>query len=272
MRNKKIKILVVGKNSFLAKNYYYLSRLKKKIKIIKYTQIESINYENYTHIVNFSYDPKIYSKNYYSTNRIDKKICNLIKNKDIIYVFPSSRLIYKIKNKFENSKKEKHYYSQNKKIIEDEIKRSRKKKYLILRIVNILEFNLDKRKLFISSLLNTLKNKNYIKYDLSNKSYKDFITLKYFAKSLDSLIELKRCGIFNISSGKKINIHELGKLIIKGYGSGNILYKKKLYNDSFVLNNKKLKETTGLDLTKSEVLKNCIYIGKKLKRVINLKN
>ena len=52
-----------------------------------------------THLINFSIDPKIYFKEYNSTNHIDEKICNLIKNKNLIYIFPSSRLIYK-KKKF----------------------------------------------------------------------------------------------------------------------------------------------------------------------------
>ena len=270
IKNKKLKILIVGKNSFLAKNYLNLSRFKKTIKLIKYTQIKKINYDSYSHLINFSYDQKIYEKRYNSKNCIDTKICNIIKNKDIIYIYPSSRLIYKSKSsKLSNLKKEKNFYSINKLITENKVKRLRNKKYLILRIGNILDFNLDNKNMFISKLLNSLKNNDLIKFDLNKKNYKDFITIKFFTKVLDSLIILNKSGTFNISSGKKTNVYEIAKLIIKGYGKGNIFFEKKLYNDSFVLNNKKLKKITKLNLTKKEILDHCIYIGKKLKRVIN---
>ena len=97
MLKKKINILIVGKNSFLSKNYIKLSKFKKNIKLIKYSNIKKINFDKFTHLIDFSIDPKIYFKEYNSANHIDEKICNLIKNKNLIYIFPSSRLIYKKK-------------------------------------------------------------------------------------------------------------------------------------------------------------------------------
>lgn len=134
--NKNIKILVIGKNSFIAKKYLQYSNLKKKITIISRKEIKNIDFKKFTHLINFSYDPKIKNKNYYKTNLIDKKICSLIDNENLIYIYPSSRAVLKIN-------KSRQYYGKNKLIIENVIKKFRKKKYLILRISNALDFNVE---------------------------------------------------------------------------------------------------------------------------------
>ena len=115
MNKKKINILVVGKNSYLSKNYIKLSKFKKNIKLIKHSNIKKINFDKFTHLINFSIDPKIFFKKYNLTNQIDEKICNLIKNKNLIYIFPSSRLNYKKKNSINsNIIKKRSLYGNNK--------------------------------------------------------------------------------------------------------------------------------------------------------------
>jgi len=258
-KKKNIKILIIGKNSFLAKNYYKYSVLKKKITLIRNTEINEIDYKKYSHLINFSYDKRIKYQNYNETNLIDEKICNLINNKKLIYIYPSSRAVFKIN-------KERKFYGKNKKIIENKIKISRNKKYLILRISNVLGFYLKGSNLFISKLLNSLKKFNIIKLDLNKKVYKDFITIYYFSKCLDALILKNATGEYNLSSGIKINVYELCKSIIKGFGKGKIIYLSKLYTDSFVLNNSKLKKNTRLSLSKKEILEYGYLLGKELKK------
>ena len=257
--NKNIKILVIGKNSFIAKKYLQYSNLKKKITIISRKEIKNIDFKKFTHLINFSYDPKIKNQNYYKTNLIDKKICSLIDNENLIYIYPSSRAVLKIN-------KSRQYYGKNKLIIENVIKKFRKKKYLILRISNALDFNVEGSNLFISQLLNSLKKNNLIKLDLHKKTYKDFIPLYFFSRCLDSLIEQGKTGTFNASSGIKITVDELSKAIIKGFGNGKIIYLDKLYRDSFLLSNLKIKKTTNLSISKKEILDYCYLIGKKLKK------
>jgi dTDP-4-dehydrorhamnose reductase/UDP-glucose 4-epimerase len=258
-KNKKIKILAIGKNSFLAKNFYKYTKLKKNINFISRYEIEKINFDEFTHLINFSYDPKILNQNYHKTNLIDKKICSLIKNDKLIYIYLSSRAVLKIDNKRKN-------YGINKSIIEKLIKKNRKRRYLILRISNVLGFNLEGSNLFITKLLNSLKMNKLIKLDLHKKTYKDFITPMFFSESLDKLIIMNKTGTFNFSSGKKIYIDELCKAIIKGYGEGKIIYLKNLYRDSFTLNNSKLINFTNIDISKEEIINFCYSLGKKLRR------
>lgn len=258
-KDRKIRILIIGKNSFIAKNYIKYSKLKKKITQISHTEIKNINFKKFTHLINFSYDAKIKSQCYYKTNLIDKKICSLIDNDKLVYIYPSSRAVFKI------DKKRKHY-GRNKLAIEKVIKKFRKKRYLILRISNALEFNLKGSNLFISKLLNSLKDLNLIKLDLHKKTYKDFIPLYFFTKCLDALIKLDKTGTFNLSSGKRVNVNQMCRAIIKGFGNGKIIFLKKTYKDSFVLNNYKLKKTINLSIKRSEILNYCNLLGKKLKK------
>lgn len=257
-KNKEIQILVIGKNSFIAKNYLKYSKLKKKIILISHTEIKNVDFKKFTHLINFSYDAKIKKLNYHKTNLIDKKICALINNDKLIYIYPSSRAIYKIDNK-------RKFYGKNKLMIEKLIKKSRGSRYLILRISNLLEFNLEGSNLFISQLLNSLKSSNLVKLDLCKKTYKDFIPLYFFSKCLDFLIVKNGTGTYNISSGKKIRVYDLARAIIDGYGRGKIVYLDKRYRDSFVLNNSKFRKFSNFSISKKKILDYSYLIGKKLK-------
>ena len=248
-------ILIIGKKSFLTSCFRKYSNIKK-IKIISYKNIEKVNLDKYSHIINFSIDPKNFTHNYDKTNKIDKKICSLIKNKDSIYIFPSSRLVY-LKDK-------KNFYGINKKRIEDDIKRLQKK-YLILRISTILTYDISRRNLFISKALNSLKNRNFIELDLTRNTYKDFLTSKLLIKIFDSLIKKEIIGTFNISSNIPIKVYDIMRNIIKGYGKGRIVFKKKLKkNHSFLLNNKELKKKIRFKISKKDILDYSFKLGKRL--------
>ena len=87
------KILIIGKKSFLTKHYVNSSKLKK-IDVINRNSLNKKKLKDYSHILNFSFDPKNKTKEYNLTNKLDKKICELIKDQKIIYILPSSRMVY----------------------------------------------------------------------------------------------------------------------------------------------------------------------------------
>jgi|TARA_Y100000031_G_scaffold156966_1_gene214553 hypothetical protein len=254
---QKTKLLIIGKKSLIANNYYKLSKIKH-IDIISYFSIDKINLKKYSHILNFSFDPKNFKKNYNLTNKLDKKICKLIKNQKTIYILPSSRFV-------NSSTKNKNLYGINKRKIEKDIIKIKKKNLLILRIGNILTFDTSNRSLFISKALRNLKKYKFIKLDLDKNTYKDFITLDIFSNILDQLINKKITGIFNLSSNFPTKVHDVVESIIKGYGKGIIIYEKKLKkNDSFLLNNKKLKKVIKFKISKEHILNYCRLLGRKL--------
>ena len=80
---KKINILIIGKNSLLAKNYKKLSKIKN-ITIIDRFSINRLNLNKYTHIINFSFDQNLKKKSINFKNQLDEKISKKIKDKGII--------------------------------------------------------------------------------------------------------------------------------------------------------------------------------------------
>ncbi len=265
---KKIKILVIGKNSLLAKNYQKLSKIVNTDFISRHS-LSKLDLKSYSHIINFCIEPDIYKHNYNLKNVLDKKICSLIKNTDTIYVMPSSRLVYSKNVNYPISEKTKKYnsnniYGKNKKKIENIVRKELTNNYLILRISTILLFDISKRRLFISTILRNLKKKNKIYFDISPDSFKDFITIELFTKMLDNLIKRKETGIFNLSSGIPVKICEILKKIISGYGRGKIKYSNEKKKDSYVLNNKKLKKKYKFSISKNYILNYCKKIGERL--------
>ena len=61
--NKKVSILIVGKNSFISKNYLKLSKFKKNTRSIKHNEINKVNFDKYTHLINFCIIQKFILKN-----------------------------------------------------------------------------------------------------------------------------------------------------------------------------------------------------------------
>ncbi len=252
---KKIKILIIGKKSFLTSFFKKYSNFKS-IKIISYKNIGKENLGKYTHIINFSIDPKNFTHEYDKTNKIDKKICKLIKDNNCIYIFPSSRLVY--------LKDRKNFYGINKKKTENDIKKL-KKKYLILRISTILTYDISNKNLFISKALSSLKKKNTIELDLSKNTYKDFLTSKLLIKIFENLIKKDITGTFNLSSNIPVKVYDIMCSIIRGYGKGKIIFKKKLKkNHSFLLNNTKLKKKIRFKISKKDILNYSVKLGKQL--------
>ena len=136
---------------------------------------------------------------------------------------------------------------------------------LNLRIDTIIAYDYSNKPLFSSRILKNLKKLNSIKIDLDISTYKDFITIDMFSEILDKLIIKKMTGIFNLSSGIPIKVHEVADSILKGYGKGKIIYKKKLKkNESFLLDNSKLKKKIKFNISKKHILNYCKNLGKKL--------
>ena len=60
---KQIKVLVVGKRSFLSNSYKKNTKIKN-VKFISLCEIKKVNFDEYSHIINFSIDPNNYIKQY----------------------------------------------------------------------------------------------------------------------------------------------------------------------------------------------------------------
>ncbi len=264
------KVLIIGKNSFIGKNFFNLSKNKKFKKIYSYKKFLKIKKKNlikFDVIINFSIKMNYVNKKYSLLNDIDYKIATRIKDLNILYVFISSRKVYKNgENLEENSRKKPHdNYSKNKLITEKKLKKILFKNLLILRLSNVVGIKKITRnsihKTFIDYYFENIKKGQIIN---SNNEFKDFLGIKQLTLILNQIIEKKINGIYNVSLGKKVYLKEIIGWL-NTYNHSKLRYiklHKSQNNDSFTLKNAKLVKAINCKIYKKDLEKECKIISK----------
>ncbi len=281
------KVLIIGKNSFVAKNisnnlkkYFYI----KKLNYINFLKLNEKDLKRYDYLINCSLSKKYVNQKYLLANDFDLKIAKKIVNTSVKMIFLSSRKVYQSKANITEKSilKPMCFYSKNKLISEHKIKKILHKKILILRISNLIgNINLNKkyRKIhytFIDRFFINIKKKIIF----NNKEiYKDFISIDKFSEILIKLIKINANGIFNVSIGKKIYLKELVKWLNYFNKQKNVKIvniPKNFNQDSFFLNNFKLKRKIKITTSKKELKEYCIRLSKNFfnsnKNLIKLKD
>ena len=266
----KKKILIFGKNSFIGTNLYTFLKNKHIVKIKSFNSKSLKNLNKFDYIINCSIN-KNYVKNVYSINNdIDLKIVKKL-DRNTNFIFFSSRKIYKPRaNIYENSKiKCSNNYEKNKYITEKKILKIKGNKNIILRISNIIGFKkYNPRKIhntYLDYLISKVKKNELI---LNKNEFKDFIDINTFSKIINSIIKKSVFGTFNVSMGKKVYLKELNSWLLnsikdkKKYKIIRINNNKK--NQSFYLNNSKLKKKIDIKINTTQLKKECIKLSKKL--------
>ena len=92
------KILIIGKRGFIGKSLNKFLKHKHNVKLISFKKALNFNQiDNYDFIINSSINRSYIKKKYNKSFDNDLKIAEQINNKNIIYVFLSSRKVYKAK-------------------------------------------------------------------------------------------------------------------------------------------------------------------------------
>ena len=266
----KKKILIFGKNSFIGSNLYTFLKNKHIVKIISFNSKSLINLNKFDYVINCSinknYINKPYSKNY----DFDFKIVNKL-NKNTHFIFFSSRKIYKPRaNIYERSKiRCLNNYEKNKFITEKKILKIKGNKSIILRVSNIIGFKkYNPRKIhhtYLDYLINKIKKRELI---LNHNEYKDFLDINTFSKIINLIIKKKVFGIYNISMGKKVYLRDLNNWLLRSLKNKKklkmIKLKKNKKNQSFYLNNTKIRKKIDFNINITQLKKECISLSKKL--------
>ena len=266
----KKKILIFGKNSFIGSNLYTFLKNKHFVKIKSFNSKSLKKLNNFDYIINCAINQKYINKIYSINNDFDFKIVNNL-NKNTNFIFLSSRKIYKAKsNIYEGSKINcLNNYEKNKYITEKKILGIKKNKSIILRISNIIGFKkYNPRRshhTYLDYLINKVKKGEFI---LNQNEFKDFLDINTFSKIIDSIIKKKVFGIYNISMGKRVYLKDLNNWLLTSNKNKKKLKIIKLKNNeknqSFYLNNSKLKKKIDLKININQLRKECIKLSKKL--------
>lgn len=267
-------IYLVGNNSFIQTSFYNL--YVNKLDLIKITFCELIRTKPILDgdiVVNFSFD-NFFFKNKYTVNKDrDLKLIKLFNNKKILFIILSTRMVYKQKLNIKETclKRPINTYGRNKLIIENHCSQIKniKPKILILRLSNIIGYEINRiRSSLMSQIINGIKKKNIRLDNLWDKK-KDLMTVELFSKVLFNLIQKRVNGIFNIGSGVSISLLELSKILLRGKKFKNIkiTIKKKLVNnsdDSYSYNISKLKNVYKFNYGKKNLINDLKKISKKI--------
>ncbi len=262
------KILIIGKRGFIGNN---LAKYLKKFYYVKHVGFKDIKIfksklSNFSHVVNTSTNKNYINNKYNEKFDNDIKISNLILNKKTIYIFLSTRKVYKSKaNLKENSKlSPKSNYSINKLITEKKLTQKLKKKLIILRISNIIgDRDLTKKihHTFVDVFFENIKNEFIID---NGKAFKDFLSIDKFCQIFKKILQKNLTGIYNVSIGQKVYVNDVVKWLNK-FNKKKIIKIKKIKNknDSFFLNNKKLMTKIKIRNSLNELRHYCLKLSRK---------
>ena len=165
-------------------------------------------------------------------NKLNQKKFDKLK----YFLFSSSSHVYKpsLKSLSENSlRKPMNIYGNSKKRVEDFIIRNKKRIKFEIGIARIFNFYSPKHGngFFISDMKKKLKFNNKI---LRINTLRDYINLDQLCEIIFFMINKNISKPLNIASGRKINLTDLSKLIIKKYSyKANIAFEKKTYPGLF---------------------------------------
>ena len=262
-------LLIIGSRSIIAQNIKKKLHIKYKIKFLSFDKVSKLSNTtlcNFNYIINCSFNKNCLEDKCNS----DVIICNKLKNNlsNTKFVMLSSGKVYGASKK--NSENLKCLpttrYGKYRLKTEKYLQKKLKKNLLILRISNVLNFDLrinSASKTTINTMLIDLVKKKTITIPKKN-TYKDFITLGYLISCLDKLLKENHYGVFNITSNIKITLFEVAKKLIKGFGMGKINLIDEM-TDNFTIKNHLIKKTTGIRLNKNNILEEIKKIGIKLK-------
>jgi len=267
-----LKILIIGKNSFIGINIY--EKLKKKLDIVKLS-FDTVKIKNesffkqFQFIINCSINHNYISKKYNALYDFDLILAHKVKFTDCRYVFISSRKVYypKFNITEESRTNPKNHYGKNKLITEKKLQELLNSQLLIMRTSNILGLKKkNKRRIHNTFLDFFYQNITANKVILYNNCYKDFLSINQFVNILFLLIKKKAYGVVNVSLGKKVYLTNIVKWLnyFNTKDVEHISVDKGMNCDSFTLNNNRLKKIINYKILVADLKKDCLEISKKI--------
>jgi dTDP-4-dehydrorhamnose reductase/UDP-glucose 4-epimerase len=242
-------ILLVGKNSFLAKNFLATTTLP--VHAISHTEIDEISHwVDATCVVNFSFSPSFHTNLYMKGDDIDLRLARLAIRYGCHYVMLSSRRVYhegiQWGSREDDQAQGVDVYGRNKLLIEQELIRCLGDNLTILRPGNVFGYELDQgRSRFGAFLLNQLAARGDIRLTINPFLRRDIVPVPFFCEALTQVLCQRPVGIFNVGAGEAIEVGKIAIWLLQGFGSGRLIVDSPADSDEFWLDSRKLKTELG---------------------------
>ena len=273
----KLKIVVVGKNSYLARDLDKFFETFESVIYISHLQIDSYYREilESDYVINFSISPLCYTESFNILESVDYKLANIVlqSKRDTKLVFISSRKVYGCSDELKIYNEScpityYDYYSEFKYKLENELTSLLGTQLLILRVSNVIggiERKISNRT-FVNWIMDSFVNNGCLTINNSPLAIKDFITKDFFQLSLKELILNKKVGIYNISSGIPCAV---GYVLAECVGVENLKIDCDILDikEQFILESKKLYIDTGLKFEFEQLISTLRTINKELRNL-----
>jgi UDP-glucose 4-epimerase len=271
----KTRILVVGRNSFLAGRFRALSAVGGQCTFLTHQEAGAVaasDLGSVDRIVNFAIDPAYRSDAYSEAHDFDLKLARTARSADARYIMLSTRAVYPRANAMGAKESDpatgnETPYGRNKAETERRLAEILGDRLTVLRIANIIgnEFG-SGRRTFMSLALERLKSRNEIMLDISPEVRRDFLPDTGFVQVLDAVLQDPCGGILNVGSGQAVRVGDIADWLIEGYGSGQVTVSDHRLHDEFVLDVGRLRAIYGFECRRDEIAEHCRKIGHQLRR------
>lgn len=256
-----LRAIITGADGYVGTNF--IKKYKKKINFIIYKGditekkkitefIQKKKFDLFIHLAALLKSSKKKQRDIYKTNSNSLKyISSMVDKKNKKLIFISSSHVYKKKNskiKESDELKPDNLYGKSKLKAEKFILRN-SKNFCILRVFNIFGPNQPLGS-FYPDMLYRIRNNKDISID---NSYRDFIYINDLCKILYFIIKKNAFGIYNVCSGKKINLQKIIYRIEKKLNKNVKIQLNNKYS-SIVGNNSKITKL-GLKIRYKNILK-----------------
>jgi UDP-glucose 4-epimerase len=264
------KVLVIGKNSFLAKAFISQNSTRFDCTGISHDEdLGALDLGDFSCVLNMAYDPDYPNMPYTTERDFDLQVAQSVAGRGPHFFMLSTRKIYGAGAPFpadENAPvAPTDQYGSNKAVTENAVRALLGSKCTILRIANVFGFELGRRS-FFGIALSTLKRENRILLDVSPFTQRDFLSVDSFAEMLVKTVAISPAGVFNMGSGRAYPVGQIALWILEGFGSGELVVNSPAERDSFLLNSTKIYEVIGSDRNRvTDMRARCVEIGRRLR-------
>lgn len=267
-------ILIVGKNSFLGREFLTQSR-ELSVRAIGHADvIDAQVLRDVSCIVNFSFSPAMYEEDYVQSLDIDSRLARAAKDSGAHYVMISSRKVYQEAiqwgAKEDSSATGSDTYGKNKLRIEANLVKLLGDRLTILRPGNVFGYERQVgRKRFGAYLLSQLVDTGDIHLTVSPFVRRDAVPVDFFCEVLREVVLKRPAGIINVGTGVSVEIGRIALWIIKGFGAGRLIAESTMEADEFQLDTKRLSSSLGLHCDYERIEQFSIDLGRRLRRELN---
>lgn len=269
------KILIVGKNSFLARRF--LSSVQAPERYLAVSHEQAFDEEIYRQaacVINFAIHPGYRDRPYASERDMDSRIAEMVSRsaaKNLHYVMLSSRAVYgpdvAMGAREETVGEARSVYGRNKRITENRLIEILGERASLLRIGNVIGDEQGTGRLtFMSQALDRLVAHKEIVLDISPQVRRDFLPDSRFVRILEAVCENPPPGPTNVGSGLPLPVGSVARWIIEGYGEGALRINDDGRRDEFWLDVSKLRARFGFRIEEMEIANHCRTIGARLRR------